>query len=550
MSDRARRLVAALLLVGLAAAGGGATSPAAAQDSAVVVGRPALSVFAPDAVLVPGTETRLDLRLANEGLISRGGPERFERRVSTARATLIAVTAGSSPVEVRTGRVPAGSVPAGTTASAPVALTLRVPESAPAGRYELPVELTYTYTEAVRYDPGDETDVRYAERTVTRRTSLPVWIEHRPRFRIVRAGTDLAPGESGTVTLSLANVGTRAATEASVVVGSADPDLRIGSPTVERRNGTPVPATAAAGAGRWAPGEVRTVTAPATLARAATVRAYPLSAAVAYTDADGLARRSRAYTATVRPGLAPRFAVRNATGSLRVAEEGRLRGRLVNEGATTVRNAVVVLRTPGGGRDRTYALGDLAPGGGERFRFSVALSETADPGPRPFELLVRYEAADGRTVTSDPLALTATVAPRRDAFDLRATGGPFRIDADGRLAVAVTNAAGRPVRDVELTLNATDPLESDAPTAFVPALAAGESTTVGFALSVSSDAVVSTYPARITVAYVTPDGDRRRSGPHPVGVAVVAGEGVEPVLVGAVLLVVLVIAAFWWRVRG
>jgi hypothetical protein len=102
---------------------------------------------------------------------------------------------------------------------------------------------------------------------------------------------------------------------------------------------------------------------------------------------------------------------------------------------------------------------------------------------------------------------------------------------------------------VEVSLNATDPLSSDAPTAFVPRLAPNESATVGFALTVSSDAVASTYPARVTVRYELPDGEVQTARATPVGVEVREREPTEPLLVAGVVLVALAVAGLWWRVR-
>lgn len=548
-------VVLLVALVLFAPVAGVAATTATAQGRAVVVGQPELTVYAPDAAVVPGTETTVDVFVANDGAITRGGPEVHERRVTTARATALTVRSGDTPLDVRTGRYPVGTVPTGTTGPIPVSLV--VPEDAPPGTYRLPVAVTYTYTQSVEYRPGSETDVSYTDATVTRRTTLVVRVENRPRFRVVGATTDLAPGESGVVSVAMANVGTRAAREASVVVASPDPDLQVGAPaaaTDRLRNET---TPAVAGVGTWPAGERRRVTLPARLALEATAREYPLRALVTYTDADGIVRRSREHTVVVRSAAPVRFAVRNVTADLRVGAEGTLRGRLVNEGGTPVRDAVLVLRSSGAveggasvdGADREYALGDLPPGEGAPFSFSVPVSDAADPGPRQVAFVVRYAAPDGRTVASDPLRTPVTVADRRDVFRIDPVAARFRVDSDGRLAVRVTNADTAPVRDVEVSLNATDPLSSDAPSAFVPRLAPGETVEVGFALSVSSDAVASTYPVRLAFRYETPDGEDRTSGPYPVGVTVVEAGATEPLLVALTLLVALLVVGLWWRAR-
>lgn len=543
------RTVATLVVLALVCAplGSALVAPATAQTTDVVVGRPDLSVYAPGAVVAPGTESTVDLFVGNDGTVTRGGPTRYEDRVSTARATSLVVRSGGTPIDVRTGRYPIGVVPPGT--SGPVSLTLVVPEDTPPGTYRLPVEVTYTYTSAVEYRPGDAEgrDTRYRDRTVTRSLTVAVRVEDRARFRVVNASTDLAPGESGTVSMVLENVGTRPAREASATVGSPDPDLRVGSPreTTTLLNETTA-TTARAGLGTWGVGERRRVVLPARLAGEATLRDYPLSVVVAYTDADGVGQRSREHAAVVTPSPPVRVALRNVTGDLAVGDEGTVRGRVV-AGATPVRSAVLVLRRSG--EDREYALGDLAPGDARPFSFSLAVPDSDDPGPRELTFLVRYVGPDGRTVVTDPLRATVRVGGRRDRFEVEAVDPQFRVDSDGRLAVRVTNTGDVPVTDVELALNATDPLSSDAPTAFVPRLASGESATVGFALTVSADAVASTYPARVSVRYELPDGEVRTARSTPVGVEVREREPTEPLLVATAVVVALAVAGLWWRVR-
>ena len=543
------RLVAAVVALVFVCAGVGAglAAPATAQTTDVVVGRPGLSVYAPDAVVEPGTETTVDLFVANDGQITRGGPTRYENRVTAARAASLVVRDGGTPIDVRTGRFPLGVVPPGT--SGPVPLSLVVSEGTPPGSYRLPVEVTYSYTSAVEYRPGDAEgrDVRYTDRTTTRTLTLVVQVEDRAQFRVVNAATGLAPGESGTVSLALENVGTATAREASAVVGSADPDLRVGSPRRERTLPNETTATSArAGLGTWTPGERRQVTLPARLASEATVRNYPLTVLVAYTDADGVVRRSRDYVAVVRPAPPVRLSLRNVTDDLRVGDEGTVRGQVV-AGEVPVRSAVLVLRRPGG--DREYALGDLAPGERAPFSFSLTVPNGDDAGPRELAFAVRYVGPDGRTVVTDPLRATVRVGERRDRFRIEARDPTFAVDSDGRLAVRVTNVGPETASDVQLALNTTDPLSSDAPTAFVPELAPGESATTGFALTVSADAVASTYPARVSVRYETPTGDVRNTPPSPVGVRVVEEEPTEPLLVAVVVVVALAVMGLWWRVR-
>jgi len=84
-----------------------------------VVGRPGITVIAPDASLEPGTETTLEVYLANEGQLFRSGLSDYVERVKTARATRLAVEEDGAPLTVETGAYPVGDVPPGTTGPTP-----------------------------------------------------------------------------------------------------------------------------------------------------------------------------------------------------------------------------------------------------------------------------------------------------------------------------------------------------------------------------------------------------------------------------------------------
>jgi sialidase-1 len=119
--SRVRPVAAALSIALLCATlGVGLAAPATAQTTDVVVGSPDLSVYAPGAVVAPGMESTVDLFVSNDGTVTRGGPTRYEDRVSTARAASFVVRSGGTPIDVRTGRTPLGVVPPGTSGPVPL----------------------------------------------------------------------------------------------------------------------------------------------------------------------------------------------------------------------------------------------------------------------------------------------------------------------------------------------------------------------------------------------------------------------------------------------
>src|SRR6056297_1431395 len=129
-----------------------------AQQEGTVVGRPTLELAATDNRFGAGERVTLGVFVSNEGDIDRGGPAEYEQRVTTARNIRLEVDEDRMNrtlrrgIDVRTDQVFAGSVPEGV--SGPFAFDLEISESLSPGTYRLPVEVTYDYTNFVRYGPN------------------------------------------------------------------------------------------------------------------------------------------------------------------------------------------------------------------------------------------------------------------------------------------------------------------------------------------------------------------------------------------------------------
>jgi hypothetical protein len=534
MRSALRVLLAGLLLCSLAV-------PALAQDDQSVVGNPELDVFAPDNVLVPGEETTLDVYIANTGSVDRGGPASYLERVTTARATTLELRPGSAPVHIDTGRYPVGTVPTGT--HGPYGFTVTVDDDAEPGVYELPVVVTYSYTHIVRYDADNpDREPRFSDWDVTERTTLVVRVDDRARFVVAGVDTDVQVGGRGTVTVALTNDGVRTARDAVVTVTATDPEVRF----VE--NAT----VAEAFVGSWEPGETRRATYVVDVASDAARREYPLRAVVDYRDPEGIARTAPVLVVSVLPGPEQTFELEAVSDTLRVGQTGRVSGELVNTGPQPVTDAVLVVQSlPESftAVDTAYPVGSLAPGDRAPFEFTVDVPDTAEFGPRRFGFAVEYETAAGYDVVSDRLDVSRVVGERRNVFTVEAVESTVEVDSDNRLELLVTNVGDETVTDVRVTIEAVDPLSSDAPESFVGTLDPGESASVAVQVTVDDDAVATTHPVAVTLRYEDERGVARTAAPILVGLDIVEPRSTVPfaVLVGVVAVAVL--GSSWWWFR-
>ncbi|MFB6131395.1 MAG: COG1361 S-layer family protein [Salinigranum sp.] len=468
-----------------------------ATCAAPVVARPDLvaprfETNVPEPTLTPGRVQGVTIQLRNVALY----PEDHARPAQNVR---VEVRKNDLPFSVRSGPRLLGTLRNGQVA--PVNLTVSVPEDVPAGSYRIPLRVTYEYENAV-------------ERTTVRAT---VRVDDRARFRVVDTASNVVAGGRGTLSVTVRNVGSAAARDASVSVSSADAALTVGGAARASRYVGTVP-----------PNENRTVTYDLAAGDHAGSERYALDVTANYVDRRGTTVTSPPMAIGVVPRPALTFALRNLSSDLRVGREGTLTGTVVNRGPRPARDAVVVLKTPSGSLrpgEGTYPLGDLAPGESAPFRFSVGVDAAADAGPRPFTATVEYVDARGDARTSDPVRFQRRVAPERERFRVDPVNTTVQVDTDNRITVTVTNVGDVPLRDVDARMTAGPPFTSEASESYVGRLRPGASTRMAFQVTVSEDAVANTQAVAVNLTAKTPDGKTVVAGPYMVPVTVTEQSG-------------------------
>ncbi|TKX78842.1 hypothetical protein EXE53_19055 [Halorubrum sp. SD626R] len=516
----------AVVLVGTLAGSG------LAQEEPSVRGEPELSVYAPDATVTPGTETTITLQVVNDGDVDAGSDAR-RGVVTTARGVVVEVERAGTPLTVETGEFAVGSV--GEDAVREVPVRVSVPADAEPGRYELDVRLRYGHT--YRSVPSEGVA---RERSRTTRVSVPVTVEDAPRFEIRTTESDVQVGGSGAFAADVTNVGGETARDLSIGLSTDAPDLSLsGGDRTEAR------------IDRIAPGATVSVRFPASVRETAVTETLGMTGTVRYTGPDGVRKVHDGISVGLRPAPEQSFSIAVENSSLRVGENGTVRGTIGNDGPADAHGVVVAIDSPSFvPRSPRYAVGDLAAGQSGSFTFRGAVPASADAVPQQIAFSTSYRTAadDARTAEE---TVRIPVAERRDAVDVTAASPTFAAGESGTLRLDVTNGRDVPIRDVELRLAVEPPLESEFRTTVVPSLAPGETGRVAFDLDVDGDAPASQYPATVSVDYTDPEDRRITEQSAIVAVAVTDVGGTFPAerLVLALLLIVVSAGAWWYYGR-
>jgi hypothetical protein len=480
--------------------------PAPAQ--ALARGEPNLTVGLSDDTVRPGETATLSVVVANDADLEQASLSNpaLNERVTTARAVEVSVE-DEGPIEVRTGTHLVGSIPDGGAATLPVAVS--VDADARPGTYQVPVEISYTYTSQVSELIGA---AQQNTETVTR--TLRVRVEAAPVFRVVETETDLRAGESGAVSVTVENVGRTAASDAQFTLRSPDPALSTGEGATQF-------------ADRWAPGERRTLEYAVAVAEDARPAPYTLELAPTYRDDAGRVVTPATLLVGVTPVTDSRFAVVGVSSSVVAEGAGTVDVRLRNDGEQALREATVRLATDGGlavdgGQAGSRFVGAWAPGETRTVSYDVRAGPDSTAGTYSLSAAVTYTRVDGVSETTRMVPVGVEVAAP-PTFAVEAVESDAVTGGSGSVELSLRNTADRTLAGATVALAApgtgltVDGGQSG--TRFVGEWAPGETRTVAYDLTAAPTTAPGSYTLSVTVGYES--GTTAVSGrPLQVGVPV------------------------------
>ncbi|MDZ7850273.1 MAG: NEW3 domain-containing protein [Halodesulfurarchaeum sp.] len=441
---------------------------------------PRFETSVPEPELQPGATQTLTVTLTNDAAD-------VDDEVKPASNVKVTAKSGSTPIEVASGERQLGRLADGESTT--VDLGIEVPASAPGGTYHLPLAVTYEYD-------GDERETE----TVTARVVIP----ERPIFAIESVDVDLHPGETGTVTLTMANDGSQPARNASVALSSQHAALTVGG---EARSSTFL--------GTLEPGDTARATVAVTATRAALAQPYDLQVAPSYRNANGITTQTPTRTIGVAPAETTRFGVAETTGTVSPGETGTVELTLENRGETTLSEAVLRLEPTGSGltldgaKAATHFVGEWAPTEERTVSVAVGAAESVSAGSVPIRATLAFEHPAGIQSESGPIAVgipvtAVEVFEYSDVFVTHTGPGPV-------LSATVTNTGEQPIENAVVALTSRTPgVQVTDGWSAVGTLGTGESTTVSAELRVAGDDRTS-QSFEVQVRYAGEGGQAARS---------------------------------------
>lgn len=468
-----------------------------------VDGFPSLDATIADNRITPGEDTTLEVTIINEGRVKDADFPRNSRlasRVTTARGLKVEMLDKGVPFKVETGPQAVGNLPEGK--SQPLAFDIAVkddarPRSYP---YEVPIKVSYTYTNLVRNNGEEE------QKSVTRTVEVPIMVDNAARLDVVDVSSQARVGSTGTVAVTVENTGSMTARDASLRVESNNGAISFsGSSTASRH------------LGGLNDGEQQTVKYEATVSSSAKEQSYTVDAVLNYEDNDGVKQTSETRSFAITPQSQQIFAVESTDSTVAVGDSGTLTVTMRNQGPIPVSDATVKLAS--GSQDITFAqsssatrfVGAWEPNETRTLEYEVTAAEDADTRSYSLDATVTYLDGEGDTETAPTRSLGVTPEPEQ-SFSIGDVSSNLAVGEEGTLRGTVTNTGEADVTNAVVVFESqkpnVTPLETEAP---VGSLGAGESAQFSFPIEISESAEAGPKQYTMSVQYRNQEDERRTS---------------------------------------
>lgn len=396
ISRRSRKLGTPLLvlcIIGIACACIFVSAPASAGTK-YMAGSPVLSAsISGTNEFSPGDTVTVPIRIENTGLnqfkfVQSSIVDRDDLP-NTAKFLTVTLGAGNAPLIVKSDPQMVGDLKGSQTAIC--SYTVRILSDAPAGTYQLPVDLSYSYLyTAEQY--GTET-IEYYYKSVNETITLPITIKPRVQIDVIstEAG-DVNAGTEGTVLLTVQNTGHEDGKKTVLKIARND-------------NSPVVPSQSSVYVGDFPVGATASGTFRISVSSDAEEQVYPLDVFVTYEDNEGDTVTSDTETIGIPVGGKVAFAIVSDPAEMTTGQKKVITILYQNTGGATVYNAQARISAvdPFTCSDDVAFLGTVEPGETKEAAYEISVDSSATEKEYGIDSEVRYRDALDNSRVTDPL---------------------------------------------------------------------------------------------------------------------------------------------------
>ncbi|MGA7798625.1 MAG: S-layer protein [Methanoregula sp.] len=377
----------------------------------------------------PGDDLNLQVVIENTGLnqftIVESGILDPSDLSNTAKQLTATLDAADAPLIVKADPQIVGDLPASTSATA--TFHIKVNQDAPAGIYQIPIILNYTYLYQAEQE-GTET-LNYQYKSINESIDIPIKIKSEVQIAVPNVETEnLNAGIEGYVILTVKNIGYEEGQNAVI--------------RIQQNGQSPItPTEGSVYVGDYPVGSVVNCTFRVMVSSDAQQKTYPLDVLVYYKDSEGDYVNSAIETIGVPVGEKVDFNVTPIMTTISPGAKSVITVQYQNTGGATAYDAQARISAvdPFTSNDDTAFLGTMAPGDIREAAFDVSLDPGATAKEYGLDSEVIYRDSLDNQFTSDPLKVNVEVVPAKSITDL--LGLPVIIT----LILIVLAAAGYPI---------------------------------------------------------------------------------------------------------
>lgn len=363
-------------------------------------GSPELSAYiAGNNELSPGDETDLTIVVQNTGLneykFVQPNIVDWDDLPNTAKALTVTLMPGRAPLTIKSDPAMIGDLKGSTSASS--VFTVKVNSDAPAGTYNLPLHLNYSYMYTADQYGVDTIKYTYNSENIT--ISLPVTIRSDVSIDVLSATPEhLNAGTEGYIDLKIQNTGSENGSKAIV--------------RITRNGDSPiVPVDNSVYIGDFPTGGTVDCRYKVAVSDSAKSQTYPVDVKVDYQDDEGDFVTSRTDTIGVPVGDKISFEIVSPPNEMHPGNKKTISVTYKNTGDTEIYSAQARISAvdPFSSNEDIAYLGDIKPGESAVANFVISVDRAATIKEYGLDSEIRYRDALDNTYISDIMKVPVDV---------------------------------------------------------------------------------------------------------------------------------------------